>query len=62
MKEHKYSSRTVSFQHTYSATHMGKGKKVSCPGWSGCILPTGLNCDAQLYHDVIQIMEASGGN
>jgi hypothetical protein len=27
MKEHKYSSRTVSFQHTYSATHMGKGKK-----------------------------------
>jgi hypothetical protein len=32
--------------------------RLEAPG----ILPTRLNCEAELYHDVIQFMEANDGN
>jgi hypothetical protein len=41
----------------YKIPHMNKARLEALG-----ILPTRLNYEAQLYHDVIQSMEASGGN
>jgi hypothetical protein len=41
----------------YKILHMNKARLESLG-----ILPTRLNCEAQLYHDVIQFMKTSGGN
>jgi hypothetical protein len=41
----------------YKIPHMNKARLEALG-----ILPTRLNCEAQLYHDVIQFMETNGGN